>query len=773
VIAPADDVPIHVAGVCNPVEIVRDPQGIPHVRAASAADAFFGQGWVHAQDRLFQMEHDRRRAYGRWAEWAGPPAVEADRLLRRFRLEDSARLDWERLSAEARAMLEAFAAGVTAFVRGTTAWGIEFEAVGASPEPWRPWDSLAVFKVRHLDMGPGKAKLWRAQLLRHLGPERAAALTRQAQPHPLLIVPPAAEYRGARLDGLEEMERHASTMVLVPSAAQGSNSWALGGGRTASGKPLVAGDPHRALDVPSVYYQNHLACPEWDAIGLSFPGVPGLPHFGHNAAVAWCVTHGMADYQDLFIERFAGGDPGRYEFRGEWRTADVRRETVHVRGAGPVEIETVATHHGPVVIGEPRHGHAIACAYTAISGPNSTFDAFVPMLRARNADDLEEAMRPWVEPVNNFVFADVDGRIGYRARGRVPVRSMANAWVPVPGWSGEHEWRGAIPFEEMPAVRDPETGFIATANGPIAGADYPRYIGLDHAPDFRMRRLVARLDPLDKARVEDMAAIHADRVSLPGRELRDLLARLPLAEVPGPHRDDVRWHAALACLLDWDGVMDRDAVAPTIYAALRERLIRDLMTPILGPLAAQAFATVRGGGVAHMARLKAQLAEMIRSDDRSLLPPGGEWPAMLARSLAAALADLRAALGDDMGAWRWGRVHVTRPVHPLAGTFPHLADTLNPPSASVGGDGETVNAGSFVPAAGYHVDLTSVARYVFDLADWEASAWVVPHGASGRPGSPHRADQLSAWTECRLLPMRFGWDRIRAEAESSQTLAPI
>src|SRR5262249_36269267 len=262
----------------------------------------------------------------------------------------------------------------------------------------------------------------------------------------------------------------------------------------------------------NVYYQNHVACPEWDAVGLSFPGVPGLPHFGHNARVAWCVTHGMADYQDLFIERFEGGRPDRYEFRGEWRQADVRRETIAVRNGASVEIETVATHHGPVIVGEPRH-HAIACAYTAIAGPNSTFDAFVPMLRAQSADDLERAMRPWVEPVNNLVFADVDGRIGYRARGHMPIRSMDNAWAPVPGWTGEHEWLRMIPFEDMPAIRDPDEGFIATANSRVADADYPHYIALDYVPDFRTRRLVARLESLEKATAADMEAIHADRVS--------------------------------------------------------------------------------------------------------------------------------------------------------------------------------------------------------------------------------------------------------------------
>ena len=589
---------VSVAGTTASVEIHRDPEGIPHVRAGSARDAFFGQGWVHAQDRLFQMEYDRRRAYGRWAEWVGPAGVEGDQLLRRFRLEASARLDWEHASSDTRAMLEAFAAGVNAFMASTKQWGVEFDVVGAAPEPWQPWDSMAVFKVRHLDMGPWKAKLWRARLLRYVGPERAADLTRQPQAHPMLIVPPAAEYRGARLDGLVEMERHISAMALVPGAPQGSNNWALGGGWTASGKPLVAGDPHRALDVPNVYYQNHIACPEWDAIGLSFPGVPGLPHFGHSARVAWCVTHGMADYQDLYIERFDASDPRRYEFREAWREADVRLERIEVRGAEPIEIETVATHHGPVVIGEPRHGHAIACAYTAIAGPNATFDAFVPMLRARSARELEEAMRAWVEPVNNLVFADVEGHIGYRARGHVPLRTMANAWVPVPGWTGEHEWQGMIPFEEMPVLHDPDAGFVATANGPIAGGGYPHYIGLDHAPDFRTRRLIARIEPLEKATVEDMAAIHADRVCLPARDLVELLAKLQVAgRAAASYRDTPHWSAALTRLSAWDGVMDKDAVAPAIYAALRERLMRDLMTPMLGPLAPEAFAAVQGGGV--------------------------------------------------------------------------------------------------------------------------------------------------------------------------------
>ncbi|OLC35024.1 MAG: hypothetical protein AUH81_11185, partial [Candidatus Rokubacteria bacterium 13_1_40CM_4_69_5] len=546
--------PVRIPGLRARAEVWRDAQGIPHVRAASLPDAFLAQGFVHAQDRLWQMDYDRRRAYGRWAEYAGPPALAQDLQMRRFCLQQSARADYVALNAETRAMLDAYAAGVNAFIETTRALPIEYRLVGGAPEAWQPWDSAAVFKVRHVLMGVWQTKAWRARLLRHLGAARTAQLCPGTPPNPMLIVPPGVEYRGPAVDGLRELTDAEAALAQVADWEGGSNNWAVAGSRTASGKPLVAGDPHRALDVPNVYYQNHLACPEFDVIGLSFPGVPGFPHFGHNRHVAWCVTHTHADYQDLYIERFDSGDPRRYEFRGEWRGAETTRETIRVRGAAPVEIEVTVTHHGPVVLGEPASGHAFAFRYTATAEPNRTFEALLPMLRAASADELVASMRLWVDPVNNFVFADVHGTIGYKTRGRIPVRAMANAWVPVPGWDGAHEWQGAIPFEEMPAVRNPEAGWVATANSRVTAPPYPHYIGLDFAPDFRTRRLVERLGGIHNATVGEMAMIHADRVSLPAREFVGILKAIaPVDPASRP---------ALEALLAWDGVMDRESAAP-------------------------------------------------------------------------------------------------------------------------------------------------------------------------------------------------------------------
>jgi penicillin amidase len=756
--------PLRVPGLEAPVEIWRDSHGIPHSRAASLHDAFFAQGFVHAQDRLWQMEYDRRRACGRWAEIAGAAALALDMQMRRFALAASARADYAVVNAETRAMLDAYAAGVNAFLATTAALPIEFALVGVRPEPWEPWDSCAVFKVRHILMGTWQMKAWRARLLRHLGAERTAALCPGTPERPMLIIPPGVPYDGPPLDGLRELSSTETTIASLPEWESGSNNWALAGTRTASGKPLVAGDPHRPLEVPNVYYQEHLACPDFDAIGFGFPGVPGLPHFGHNRDVAWCVTHTAADDQDLYIERFDRQNPGRYDFQGQWLPAACRRELIRVRDGTAVEIDLTATRHGPVVLGDPRTGHAFALRYTATTEPNRTFEALLPMLRASSAGALEAAMRPWVDPVNNLVFADVHGAIGYRMRGALPVRAPANAWVPVPGWDGAHEWQGVVPFEQMPAIRDPDVGFVLTANSRVTGADYPHYIGIDFAPDFRTRRLVERLRPLERATAADMAAVHADRLSLPAVELREILKDLS-PRAPREAR-------AREILLAWNGEMTPDSAAATIYAAFRERLMRTLLTPILGALAGEAFAPTPSAGVTHMARLRADLFRMVARDDRRLLPDGAAWPPVLGAALEDTVAELCERLGPDQTSWRWARVHVTGPKHTLSAAFPERALLLDPPSVAVGGDADTVQVAGFVPAAGFGVTLSSVARYVFDLADWDRSAWIIPLGSSGHPGSPHYADQATPWSEVRLVPMRYDWGQIRATAASHQTLSP-
>ena len=753
---------VTVDGLEGAVDIYRDSHGIPHVRAGSTRDAFFGQAFAASQDRLWHMQHDRLLAYGRWAEYAGVDALDQDVQMRRFQIGPSVRLDYEHLNDETRAMLYAYAAGVNAFLQSGPL-PAEFALVDDTPERWEPWDCLAVFKGRHILMGVFEAKLWRNKLLAALGPEKTAELL-PGHRGDLLIVPPAAEYDGAGYDPLPHLSDLEQAIGAMRETDSGSNNWALSGSRTASGKPLMAGDPHRGLDTPNVYYQNHVACPEFDAVGLSFPGFPAFPHFGHNASVAWCVTHAVADYQDVYVERFRDGPQPLCQYGDEWREVEVRHEVLKVRGGEDVEIDVTVTRHGPVIAGGPGEGRGISFRYTSTDGPNPTAQCLQRMLRAGGVDELDEALRDWVDPSNNFVSIDVHGNIQYLNRGRLPVRSMANAWLPVPGWSDEYEWRGFVPFEEMLRSRNPDTGYIVTANNKIAGDDYPHYISLYYGSDGRARRILGKVEGLTGATVEDMADVHRDIVSLPGRTYAGLLGEIEV--------EDATARRAVDVLADWDGSMHRDLVAPTVYSAFRRELDRRVIGALLGPLAGEAFDATGRGAPRQVGHLSAVLASHAAEGDTSLLPDGADWNTVATQALEAGVAYLRGRLGDDVDSWQWGRIHGTAPRHLLSASFPGLAGLLDPPATPMSGDGDTPHSASFGLGEPFTVTGTSVARYVFDASDWDNSRWVVPLGASGHPGSSHYADQRPVWAVDDVVPMLYSWEAVEAEAETRQVLKP-
>ena len=784
---PRTDGRVVIPGLSASARVYRDALGIPHAQADSETDAFFVQGFFTAQDRLWQMEYDRRRGSGRWAEAVGQSGLDQDIVMRRFRLVDSARADYGAVNDHTRRLMDAYAAGVNAWIKTAASEGtlpVEYSITGVEPEPWQPWDGLVVFKVRHILMGVFESKTWRARMVRELGAEKAAQLSPGYQPGQLQILPPGSRHEGELDYYLAETMAGAQALNLLNETDSGSNSWVLSGDRTATGKPLLAGDSHRALDTPNVYYQSHLACPEWDVIGLAIPGVPGFPHFGHNARVAWCITHTSADYQDLYIERFGGRGNNSYRMpdtRGEgssrfssmsgsqWRRTDTREETIKVRGGKDHHMTTWATQHGPVVAGGPPAGYGLTLKYTATDGPKPWPDVIPAMLRARDGHELADSMRGWVDPCNNFLFADVDGNIGYLCRGEIPIRSPQNARLPVPAWTGEHEWQGNIPFEEMPRSINPPEGYIATANNKPVDDDYPHYISSEFTPGFRAERVTKGLLALEYPGVADMARVHNERTSIPAQAFIEYLKVNRMAIKTA----DVHATLALEKLVAWDCKMDADAVAPTIYSALRDALLRRLYLYHLGEtLTEESWHPANRGTGAFMARLRSQLIYMFPEDDRSLLPRGETWPSIMSGALADGVATLRATLGDGMDRWTWERVHQARPQHTLSVAFPELADALNPPAIPMSGDGDTPLAGAYSPADLATVGGLSVARYAYDLSDWDKSLWAIPLGASGHPGSSHYHDQSDAWRQVQMFPMEYGWEGIIARSRSLQTLEP-
>jgi len=753
---------ISLKGLEGAVKVFRDKYGIPRIKAESETDAFFAQGFVTAQDRLWHMEFDRRRGTGRWAEAVGEQGVAQDTLMRRFRLEASAKADYQVMDSHTKSVFDAYAAGVNAFINSGDALPVEYRITGLEPEPWQPWDGLTAYKMRHIFMGVFESKVWRARLVREMGAEAAGKLFPGVEPDFLMILPPGSKSPGPLDEGLKELAEGVAGLNHLSEMDSGSNSWVLCGAETATGKPILAGDSHRALDTPSSYYQNQVSCLEFDVVGLSFPGVPGFPHFGHNGRVSWSVTHTAADYQDLYIERF---ENGKYLFKDQWLDVETHEETIKVRDGSDVHFTVTVTQHGPVISGDPAQGSGLAFKYTATEQPSTWPKILWQMLRADSSKELVAGMEGWVDPCNNLLFADVHGDMGYFCRGRIPIRSRVNGWLPVPGWTGEHEWEGDIPFKELPVSINPAEGYIATANNRPVGDDYPYYIAIDYTPEFRVKRVIHGLKSLIRPTAEDMAQVHAQKVSIPALAYQGVLKQVePM---------DKASEAAKALLLDWNAEMDASLVEPTIYSAMRDALLKEaLETNLTEKLAYDAWHPADRGLGSFTNRLKARLVAMIGQDDTSLLPEGDTWPTAVARALSNGVATLSERLGDDMGQWQWERVHQARPKHNLSAAFPELAELLDPPAIPTSGDGDTPLQGGYSSAAPATVTSLSVARYAYDPSNWGNSLWVVPLGSSGHPGSHHYADQSETWRQVNMIPMGYDWDRIEASCETEQTLSP-
>lgn len=739
---------VSLAGLSDDVEVHRDEWGIPHVRARSTEDAFFAQGYVHGQDRLFQMDVARRKMEGRWAEWIGPAGVPADTLARRLGVTAACRRDLDVANGETQAMLTAYAAGVNAHLAGLDRLPMEYGLLGVEPEPWEAWHSIAAMRQRGYLMGSVWFKLWRAAAVRAIGPDQVGLLRYDDGGSDRLCIPPGADAERwvATLESLAPALEAMAALADADATGGGSNNWAVSESRTASGRPLLAGDPHRAFEMPGMYTQSHLACDSFDAIGLTVPGVPGFPHFAHNGSVAWSVTHAFADIHDLYVDLFAD-DAARYRFRDEWRPTSVRTERIVVAGADPVDVQVVETHHGPVVAGDPAQGAALTLRSMQFAETDRSFDCLLPMLRARTSADLFDACEGWGLIDHNLVAADTAGSIGHLVRAVVPRRPRLGGWLPVPGWTGEHDWEGMIPFAAMPRTSDPERGYLATANNRVvADAGDGDHLMTDCHPSYRVRRVEDRLSELPAATAEDMRAIASDVRSLSAPVFQRLLAAL---DVPDARSAELR-----DLVVDWDAHVSADSPAAAAYTAFRWALAAVLTERSgLGGVARDPLVVPMQPGVVAVNQLWWTLPGLVRADDTALLD-GWSWA-------QAAVEALRRA-ADVVDGAPWADRHQVVFSHPLTAAFPAEAGRLNPPGAHVGGDNDTVLANGCYGSTGTAAVYGAVARYVFDVGNWDDSSWVVVTGASGDPASPHHMDQHALWAAGETVPMRYDWTTIAA-----------
>ncbi|MEV5812580.1 penicillin acylase family protein [Streptomyces mutabilis] len=686
-------------------ETYRDAWGIPHLRAADADELARAQGRVTARDRAWQLEVERHRAQGTSASFLGPEALSWDRLARRARLADTARRCFtalEEKDPETAAWVRAYVDGVNEGLAVCDA--PEFARVDLTPGRWEPWTPLAVWLATHILFAGFPAKLWREHITAHLGPDAVALFA---------------------TDG--------------PGTA-GSNGWLLAGERTATGHAIVAGDPHRFIEEPGVYQQIHLSCPEFDVVGLAVPGVPGIAHFGHTGTVAWAITNAMADYQDLYRERLRRTGAGVEALGpdGAWHRAARHTETIHVAGEESVDVEVIETDRGPVIAGGPEGlddgtPAALSLRYPPRVTADLGFGALLPLLRARRVADVDRALDAWAEPVNVVQAADTEGGLLHRVAGRVPVRASANSLRPVLAWEPGHEWTG---WHTPPRAGLTEgVAVMANQRGPAAP------LGVEFAPPHRADRIAALLAGKDDWSAADMPAIHTDTHLASAGPLLDRLAAL----------DDLSPEAAALRdrLLAWDRHMDADSTEAAAYAAVRGAVVRRLAAhPALAPAAvAPAYPEVLLPWLALVPRVAYALEHLLRADDL--------YGVDRAEAVRAALEEVAAR----PPAGTWGDTHRLAPWRAL----PDTSDGREEPRLP--GDHDCVLCTSAVPGLTDRAARGPAARYVWDLADRQHSRWVVPHGASGVPGSPHHRDQQTLWLDGELAPVITDFDRLTKETD--------
>ncbi len=780
---PATGGRLRVPGLQSPVQVLRDRWGVPHIYAEQAHDLFLAQGYVHAQDRLWQMELQRRTGHGRLAELFGEIALDTDRFVRVMGFGRLAERELSQLSEPGRAAIEAYVQGVNALIeQSARRLPLEFTLLRVRPAPWQPVDVLVWCKMLAQNLARGWiTEALRAQIVAAVGPERAALLEPEYLAHHPLTVPAGARYRPG-LGGEDLAGAAAASRALGNGEiGQGSNGWAAGGAHTAHGGALLANDVHLLLQVPSLWYENHLSGGEYHVTGASLPGAPGVV-IGHNERIAWGMTNGENDVQDLFIERFDPNDPSRYLFRGEWLQAELVREEIAVKGRAAPHVEQVRiTRHGPVISGlmlsdegqktndqavnqaQARSSSAVgassvveelALRWTALD-PSQAFDSALALNRARDWGSFRAAVAQWTSPTLNFLYADVEGHFGYAFGGHMPLRSQGDGRLPAPGWLGEHEWAGLIPADELPQALDPDQGFVVSANNQITGDDYPYPMPSEYLPGYRAARISQLLEQTGPHTERSFARIQSDLRSLPGLELAALAGRLPA--------DDALARAARDTLAAWDGELAPDSVGATIYDRLREQLLERAYAEVAGPLGQTAgtgaFAALLGN--TYLWRALPRLLRRLAERDDGWLLAGRTGDTLLAEAWRAALAELRAELGDDITRWEYGRVHTLTLRHPL-GMVRALAPIFNRGPFPTGGDADSVRMGHAPRKhAGAPYYVAPSYRQICNPAHWDSSQSIHPVGQSGQPASKHYADFVQPYLHMQYHPMP--WSRTRVE----------
>jgi penicillin amidase len=752
---------IKLKGLRKPVKALRDEWGVAHIYAETQDDLFFAQGFVAAQDRLWQMDLWRRVGEGKLAEALGPDAVERDRFARLIRYRGDMKAEYESYAPDARQIIEAFVRGVNAQIEINLKTGgdnlpIEFQLTGIKPEPWTPEVCLTRM-AGYVMTRNATNEVLRAQLAAEFGKEFVDEWI-ETEPKRKIEMPAELDLAGIDSRVLAAASAAAGSVKFdssTPNPNDGSNNWVIDGTMSATGKPILANDPHRTIALPGLRYLVHLIGPGWNVIGAGEPALPGVAA-GHNERVGFGFTIVGIDQQDIYVEEINPANPNEYRYRGKWEKMRVERERIKVKGeAKPREVELKFTVHGPVIHEDKERHRAYALRWVGAEPGAAGYLASLTLNRVQNWKEFLKAMERWKVPSENLVYADVDGNIGWVAAGMTPIRKGWSGLLPAPGAEGKYEWQGFLPVSELPQKFNPSAHFIATANHNILPPDYKHELGYEWTSPIRFRRIAEVLSSAKgKFDVADFEKLQHDEVSLPARELTAVLREAKAV------KSELRPFVEM--LTSWDCRLGKESAAAALFEIWLTKLTPAVFRRHVPPDAWRAVA----GRVPLLKTIDA------------LKNPSPRWfggedaragrDAVLLSSLEDAVKEARERLGDNPSSWRWGALHVAQFGHALS-TEAERRALFDLPAVERGGDGNTVNNTS---GPNFRQNHGASFREILDVSDWDRSVATSVPGQSGQPGSKHYGDLLPLWAEGKYFPLLYNKQKIEAMAKERLTLEP-
>lgn len=752
-----------IDGISAPVTVYRDFNGVPHIIAANCHDLYFAQGYITAVDRLFQMDLSRRAAAGRLSEIFGSSQIDTDKFFRNLILRKSAEDSLDAYPQELLEIIQAYSSGVNAMIQKAIQeqrLPPEFMILAYEPEPWTSIDTLSIGKLMAYQLCHNwSEEIWRYQLIEKVGAEKASELIPDMLTDSSIINTLLGKIRL----NLDDLLRSA----YIPDQSLGSNAWVLAGSRTASGKPLLANDPHLPIRIPAIWYQTHLVleAEKLNVIGVTFPGTPGIV-IGHNEQIAWGITNMRADVQDLYVEIPNPQNPQQFLYDGRYEPAHIFESPIQVKNQlESVQHKVIVTRHGPIItpIANSKDGGpnvALALRWTA-HAPTADLTAIIEINRSRNWQDFREALR-WLEsPPQNFTFAGVDGTIAYRGNGKIPIRKKGDGTLPVPGWSSEYEWNGFIPFDELPEVVNPPEGFIINANDNPVDQTYPYLLGTSWAPPYRKQRILSIIQKAKNSTMEEMQTLQNDFTNLQADVI--LFVLLPVLKQKLKNANPIE-QEAITALEGWNRVDTHNSVGAAIWHVWYREFQRELFLPIIGQDLWERMDVIPNITEWFIHRAIETKTSFFSEESTNNL---------VVNTFRKAIAKLQQDMGKIVSSWHWGKLHTISFTHPLGAIKPlSLLFNVNP--FPIGGSSETVNNQSYSRTSfNFSVSLMPSWRQVVSLTAPNKGLDVLTPGASGHPLSPHYRDQVKVWNQGKYQQQFLNFKSLQNLRKRKFELLPI